>query len=321
MNLKKHFLPVGLMIAVAISLLFAGPGAFLKQSGLVPWLIVAIFLINGWQFRLREARLDARFARAFGAGALLTLVGGPILGLGTAKLFGLHSPLLLGLVVMAAMPTTLSSATVITFANGGNAAWALFMTVGFNLVGIFSIPFMLQRCLGHIDGLQISSGALLTKLMALVLLPFLAGLAARRLAPKPVDTHPLVAFIPSTCVILTVWASLSASREMLRALPPQLLPIIGLATLAVHLLLLMAASGLGRTLKLKSAERMALAFTASQKTMPVALSVLTALGADSGPAVLVCLIFHFLQLLGDSFIASHLACPSTAPQQAAQAEC
>ena len=54
-------------------------------------------------------------------------------------------------------------------------------------------------------------------------------------------------------------------------------------------------------------EWLALLFTASQKTLPIAVGVLALLDQAVGVAIVACIIFHFMQLLIDSVIASRMA--------------
>lgn len=69
-------------------------------------------------------------------------------------------------------------------AVGGNTALALLLTVGSNLLGIFTMPFVLCAVLGAGGGaVQISPGPLLRSLLKTILLPLLAGAAARALVP------------------------------------------------------------------------------------------------------------------------------------------
>ena len=62
-----------------------------------------------------------------------------------------------------------------------------------------------------------------------------------------------------------------------------------------------------RLLTLGRRERNAYLFVTSQKTLPVAISVISIIATDNALALVPCLLFHFIQLFFDSFVASHLA--------------
>ena len=74
-------------------------------------------------------------------------------------------------------------------AVGGNAALALLLTVGTNLAGIFTMPFMLCWLLDTGgSAVALSPGPLLRSLLKTILLPLLVGAGSR-------------AFIPGACII------------------------------------------------------------------------------------------------------------------------
>ena len=69
-------------------------------------------------------------------------------------------------------------------AVGGNAALALLLTVGTNLVGIFTMPYVLCWVLGAGNSaVSLAPGQLLRSLMRTILLPLLIGAAARAFIP------------------------------------------------------------------------------------------------------------------------------------------
>ncbi|MFW6155047.1 MAG: bile acid:sodium symporter [Planctomycetota bacterium] len=306
---KRLFLPTGLVVAIAAALAVPLPGGVVEALGkLRPWLVVTIFLINGYQTRLGDTPRGWTFPLTFAVVAVLTLGAGPWLGRGVAELYGLEAAVMLGLVVMASMPSTLSSGIVLTEVAGGNALWALMLTVGLNILGVFTIPFMLVWAAPQASGeaaVAIESVPLLMKLMLWVLVPFVAGASIKRLADGKA-LHPAMAYIPSTCVILTVWISCMMKRTDLLSLDLLSLGLMGAAALTTHLVLMGGCLGASFPLRLNPGQRRAMLFLGSQKTLPVALGVLTALSAVGAEAFIVSIVFHFLQLLTDSFIAAHL---------------
>lgn len=310
--MKGLFLPAGLILSFISAWFIPEPGTTLKELGLIPWMVITIFLINGYQTNLKEIPRDRSFFSALIFGGIISLIIGPLIGLGVAEIFALPAGLALGLIVKATVPPTLSTCIVMTQLTNGFPLWALVMTVTLNIVGVFTIPFMLGMTLGGSTEITISPLPLLQKLMFLVLLPFIIGLAVKKLSlinPKQI----LLQYLPSSCVILTVWMALSESHEVLLNLSlPILLKIAG-AALAVHLTLMALSLLASLILKLEPAARLAMLFTISQKTLPVAVSVLTALNLDIpiGEAVLVCVTFHFLMLFTDSLIAPKLKLASS----------
>lgn len=69
-------------------------------------------------------------------------------------------------------------------AVGGNTALALLLTVGTNLAGIFTMPFVLSAILGTgASAIHIDPAPLLRALIETILVPLLAGMAARAFIP------------------------------------------------------------------------------------------------------------------------------------------
>ncbi|NVK40925.1 MAG: bile acid:sodium symporter [Oceanospirillaceae bacterium] len=297
------FLPLGLCVAIAVALLWPGPGLWLNELDLLPALVALIFLINGLQTRTASLRVEPRFGRTFAVAFLINLLLSPLLGWLIVRHAGLDDSLGLGLLVMALVPPTLSSCIVLTGVAGGKTLWALLLTLGLNFLGILTVPLLLGALVG--SSIELSPWPLLFKLLQIVLLPFVLGLLLRPLCGALAAARWL-GLVPTLCVIASVWVTLSASQQSLLQLSLPALVYLGLLVLLLHVALLALSALSAPLLKLDPAERSALLLTASQKTLPVAVSVLVGLGSSTGVAVISCILFHFLQLLLDSFLAPRL---------------
>lgn len=300
---KRLFLPLGLLLAVGAALLIPGPGAAMRAGGLIPFLVATIFLINGHVvcFTLNS---PSRAMLGFSVFvAVLTLLGGPALGTLGAHYFGLSTAMTLGLIVMSAMPPTLSSGIVITEIADGNVVLALALTIGINLAAILVVPVTVGIALTTQTQIVVPVLPLLMKMLLYVLLPFAVGSLLRRCLGKQAVSNWLK-LVPSSCVILTVYAALSSSREVLLSTSRSALLAGTAAGAMVHVTLMLIIVASGRLSRQSSSELKAFAFVGSQKTIPVALTVLVAIDHATGEPVLACLLFHFFQLLLDSALAS-----------------
>ncbi|PLX62375.1 bile acid:sodium symporter [Sedimenticola selenatireducens] len=304
--MSGYFLPVGLLLAFLTAWLAPEPGRLLQQAGLVPWMVVTIFLINGYQTVLSQMPLSGKLWTTALIAVLINLLISPFLGLAAASLLALPSAAAIGLIVTATVPSTLSSGIVMTQLAEGDGIKALFLTILLNLLGVFTIPFLLPVVLENAGSLDLSPWPLLKQLLIIVLLPFVLGMLGRRilqLSPR----HWLIRYLPSSCVVVTVWMSVSASSETLKEIS---LPLIGgmiVAALLLHGALLLLCLGSRHLYQPQRGEWIALLFTASQKTLPVAVGVLAALNQPIGVALVACILFHFMQLLVDSMLAARLA--------------
>lgn len=301
---KKQFLPVGLILAIAFALLVPRPGQVIKDVGSIPYLIMVIFGINGYQVSFSLTAFNRRLFSSFACLILTSLILAPFLAMVISSLLSLSSSLALGLIVMSAMPTTLSSGIVITQSAGGSNLWALLFTMGLNFVGIITIPLMLSQCLSASAQVDIDVIKLFFKLLTLVFIPFAIGHGLKRVLPT-LPYQAVINYIPSVCVILTVLASMSSSRHQLLGSSFATLALMVMCSILIHVTLLVLHGFLGKWLKLQTPERKAFVFIGSQKTLPIAISVLASLQTEVGLALLVCIVFHFLQLLMDAKLASH----------------
>ena len=83
--MNSYFLPVGLLLAFALAWLSPEPGATLQRWGLIPWLVVGIFLVNGYQTDLKALPKGRSILIATLIGFLISLVISPFVGLAAAS--------------------------------------------------------------------------------------------------------------------------------------------------------------------------------------------------------------------------------------------
>ncbi len=119
-------------------------------------------------------------------------------------------------------------------------------------------------------------------------------------------------YLPSSGIIILVWMTVSRYAAPIKQQSWATLLTLASACLLVHVLLLLASWGVTRLLRLPAGRAKALVFVASQKTLPLALAVLLLLPvglvppAMRGAATIVCVIFHFSQIILDSLIAARV---------------
>lgn len=304
---KQFFLPLGLSAAIILALVFPGPGIEVKSWDLMREAVMLIFLINGLQSSLVFKDVNLKFFKAFLFLVLSSLLLCPFFGKWLANALGLPPDLALGLIVMSAMPTTLSSGLVVASVAGGSATWSMLFTMGLNLVGIFTIPFILAFAL-NTSTVHLSPWPLLVNLIQIVFCPYIIGSILRRSIQATEKYKIILAHLPTFCIILVAWTSVSVSADNILNMQLNFLLYSCLAVVLVHVLLLLLHYGSAKVLALNLPETKSFVILGSQKTIPIALSVLTALHLkQAGPAVMVCIMFHFLQLLIDSWLAARWA--------------
>lgn len=314
--MKPLFLPVGLVLAIAAGLAIPGLGQAVGAIRFGPLsaihiLVIVIFFISGYKLKPGNMAFGGTLAIVFVAAALINLLGGPLVAMGIQAALSLPLGVYVGLAAMSCVPPTLSSCIVISGNAGGDALLALVVNVALAFLGALVLPVTVGWCLDVGASIQIEVWSLLLKIVGLVVVPMVVGAAFKRYSRG--WTHGMLDYIPSLCVILTVWIVVSDKADELYQASAFLLLSMAAVALAVHLVLLAAAWMAGKALHLAHAVAIPLLFVASQKTLPLALTVLIALPdsrIDDGikaVAVLACIVFHFCQILLDSGIAGYLS--------------
>eukprot|EP00976_Prorocentrum_cordatum_P079422 1183539-Prorocentrum_minimum.AAC.7 len=102
-------------------------------------------------------------------------------------------------------------------AAGGNTALALGLTVGTNMLGIFTMPFVIAAVLGSGAGVNIDPAPFMANLAKTILAPVLIGALVRRQLPalrEWVDGHKkAVSMATSTLLITVPWAQSSCEAH------------------------------------------------------------------------------------------------------------
>ncbi|MBL4901541.1 MAG: bile acid:sodium symporter [Desulfocapsa sp.] len=301
--MKHLFLPLGLILAVTTGFFLPAGGIFLTDNNALKIILFSIFLVSGYQAGAKELTIDRKLLTLFLVASTISLFLAPFLGLLVSKLLNFPLHLAMGLIIISTVPPTISSGVVITEVSRGNTTLALFLTISLNLLGIFTMPFMLDFCLKAAGPIDIDQIALFYTMLFFVLLPFIIGKTTRSMRNK-IRVSSLWSYLNSSCVILIVYASISTSKYALLRLEPKDYMLILAGVTSVHILLLAINTYAGKILQLSPVDNKAMIFVTSQKTMALALAVLANIQFDTGNAIIVCLMFHFFQLFFDSFLAS-----------------
>jgi predicted Na+-dependent transporter len=303
--MSSRALPFFLALAAILGLAWPQAGRqaaswALPLWGLGGWVTVAIFAISGWHLDLAALR-GRPWVRSSLAGMGLNLLLGPLLG---AALIALLPPgwigpdLLLGLAIMASVPTTLNTGLSIAISGGGDLGLAVLLTSLVTAVSAFVLPWTLPALLPGAGGLH--SAALFQQMLFQVLLPLALGQWLRRRWPAPAA----LLWLPPLGVALSVW--LAVSRHQGPLPDAAWLGTAALLFVALRGGLHGAALGLAARLKLSAPERRSFVIVGSQKSLVLAGGLLAQLpaGFDSrlGGAAFFCVIYHLAQAFWDSLL-------------------
>jgi len=300
--LARAWLPVAIVMAAAAGLAWPAPGLWLADVRASSWLVPVVML-------LVSLRVPGR--------RLLEVVRHPLALLGSLALtFGLFPPVALGwqallgpstdeartaLVILAAQPSTLATAAVLTQLAGGNAALAVVCTVVSQLVSVVATPWILALYVGH--AVPVDAWALTLELSRSVLAPVLLGQLLRPLVAPWVERRSGVLSVVAESVIVSfVLMGFATTRAELFATP--LLAGLVLATVvAVHATMLAVSAAVGLLLRLDGAGRIGFTLAASQKTVAAGILVWQTGFANNPLGPLYVVLHHLLQTVADAILA------------------
>lgn len=278
--------------------------------------VLLIFFLTGLTLRIGElrrglasTRLHA-FALAFG----FVCVPAVAVALRSALAGVVRAEILQGVVVLAIMPTTITSCVVFTTLARGNVAGAVFSSIASNLAGVAVSPLLFGLLVAPHTGTAVDWSQLVT-ILELIVAPLIAGVLARRPLARVVEARrgylPVASSGALLLIVFLAFTSAFAPASPLRAWSAAELTAPLLLIAALHGCLLGAAwlgSGWAR---LGEADRRAALFVAPQKTVALGLPLLhvffAAQPALAGIMSIPLIFYHPLQLLVAGALAGRLA--------------
>jgi sodium/bile acid cotransporter 7 len=312
-TLKKNWFMIGLVgvatLAVAdVSGVTVSAGLWLKSHHGPDLVITLIFFLSGLALDTRQIR--AGFADYQGTLLALAIIfiAAPLAAL-LFSLLPLQTGIIIGLLLVAAMPSTLSSGVVMTGSAGGNMAHALLITIIANSLAVLTIPVTLGLLLSlsgdsrviHIDQLPI-----MIKIAKLVLLPLILGLLVRNKAGAIVQpVLPYTSLCNQIGILSVVWMGSCQGREAIVASLGSVLPVIAV-TFCFHLVMILLGLATTRTLNIGKGRRESLILMGGQKTLPLSIILQVSLFPEYGLALVVCVLHHITHLAMDAFLVQYL---------------
>lgn len=149
----------------------------------------------------------------FGVGCQFLIM--PFLGFALARAFGLETGLAVGLILVSCCPGGTAS-NVVTYLARGNLALSVLMTMTSTLAAIVLTPLLTGWLAGkYVDVDRLN---LFLNMLAVVLVPVMAGVVIHRAFPKFVrHVTPWSPLLSVAIIVLIVGGIVGASKELIRA--------------------------------------------------------------------------------------------------------
>ena len=297
----------------------AGLGGFLPATGAGLEVVkVAAMVTIGLLFFLYGARLSTaetlrnlRHWRLQLAILATTFVVFPLAGLAVRLLPDSVLPdgLAAGVLLLCLVPSTIQGCVVYTRIAHGNSAAAVVSASTSNLLGVFLVPLYVALLMGA--DTQVDGGSVL-RIVGQLFAPFLAGQLLRPVIARWVERNdPWLKPFDRSTILLVVYVAFSEGTEadVWTAVPPSSFAIVAGVCAVLLALALGWTTLLGRWLRFARADRVALLFCGSTKSLASGLPMVAVLfpGATAALVVLPLMIYHQLQLLTSTVLAERLA--------------
>eukprot|EP00242_Pyramimonas_sp_CCMP2087_P003011 CAMPEP_0198228728 /NCGR_PEP_ID=MMETSP1445-20131203/113750_1 /TAXON_ID=36898 /ORGANISM="Pyramimonas sp., Strain CCMP2087" /LENGTH=413 /DNA_ID=CAMNT_0043909147 /DNA_START=295 /DNA_END=1536 /DNA_ORIENTATION=- len=320
----KHFLPLALLTAITLALVWPDPGTEIGSWKVGSFKVVqtfnvcTIFFVSGMSLKTQEIKeaLRAYPAMIYGFVAILGLT--PLVGFLPLEIPFQPKEFRVGLAIFCCVPTTLTSGVTLATQAKANTVLALMLTVGTNLLGIVTVPFMMGLVLNGAD-VSLDALDLLFKLGLTIFLPLAVGKVFRdsvaAVPPFMMANKVLMGFVNNGSLAFVVFQVASRSADSITSVPAdRIFPVIA-AGVCLHGIYFafngVVTEGLQRAGLISWKERKAVWLLTSQKTLPVSMTILTYLSEEDvgnhGLIAVPMIVGHLSQLFIDAYIAGKWA--------------
>ncbi|KAG2453576.1 hypothetical protein HYH02_001794 [Chlamydomonas schloesseri] len=293
----ENYLVIAFAVALTFALAYPVPGSYLVRITVLGNVHIIqeinmfiVFFISGLALNTTELK------KAMARESLPTVIFGwvmisivtPILGFAMREIPLTPPAFSVGLTIFCLVPTTLGIGIALVRSCKGNEAIALLLTVGTNMLGVFLMPPWLRFLFLNYDAgisLNINIPDLLVKLSITILVPSIIGKALRDLV-KPVEEfakkyRTALSMLSTTNLAFIVWQTLSGARNLLFEQRAGMIVSVIVLAAAIHVFYLIVNYLLVKfAFKPPIKEFVAVVIMASQKSAPVAVTVISYVTSD-----------------------------------------
>lgn len=217
-----------------------------------------------------------------------------------------------GFFYLAVLPSTISSSVALTSLARGNVPAAIFAASLSSLIGVFLTPLAVAWYVSS-GGHAIALGPVFLKVLLLVVAPIVAGQLLHRPLLGWSARHASKVKLADRLIILAIVLNSladAAGGGIWAHDGPKLLTIIAVTSIALFGIVFVILWGASAALGFSLADRIACTFCGSKKSLATGIpmaAILFGRGPATGLIVTPIILFHFLQLVIVSIIASRVA--------------
>lgn len=310
---KPDPLIVLIILAVILAVIAPARGDFAEIFGQLTNVAIAfLFFLYGARLSTQEALNGLKHWRLHLTILAFTFVVYPLIGIALRPLTAFIShDMYLGILFLTLVPSTVQSSVAFTSIAKGNVAGAIVSASTSNLVGVLITPALIMLLMGTGGGVHIDT-SVFGEIALLLLAPFILGQLTRRWvgkfaqskATKVVDRGSIAMVVYSAFskgVVDGIWSSISIW---------ELAFLVAFAAILVAFMLWLTKK-VSEKLGFKRADTVAIEFCGSKKSLatglPMASVIFASGGTSLGLLILPLMIYHQVQLMMCSWLASRYA--------------
>ena len=305
--LSNYWFFIGIAIVSGVAFNFPVIGIQIKQWHLLKAGIFIAFLITGLQMETGAIINEIRNFKPISAAIFSSLVLVPILVYGLGNFFLKNNPdFWVGICIIAVVPVTIASGTVLTEIGRGNIPLSLFICVATNFLSIFTIPVTLNLLLHFGHSIDLPMLKMIKSLFMIVMLPTLLGQILRikiSTAIAPFKKH--FSIFSQLIVLLIIFNAVASSADRIYPLGVKIM-FMFLFMILLHGIILLMNFAISRLIRLNRPSTTAFTIHTSQKTLTVCYIVWAGYFSASFPLALIpAIAYHLTQMMMDTILAHH----------------
>jgi len=251
---------------------FGQEAAFINSVG-IPWVLRLVMIGLGLSLTLVDFKRVIVFPKAAALGLTAQLVGLPLTAFVLAILFGAPPAIAVGLVILAACPSGVTS-NAYSFAARADVPLCVTLSAITSVVTVFTIPLLIDLALriffDQSQLAELSARNMLLNLMSFTLLPLGIGMALRAVFPGPAEraVEPIRKAVLYLMMLVLLLGVLSSYQDIL-----DYFAVAGALVLAMNLLTMGFGFGLAKLFKLPMTQVVTITFEVGVQNLALSFAI------------------------------------------------
>jgi len=243
------------------------------NSEVIPWVLRLVMIGMGLSLTVGDFKRVIVFPKAAGIGLVAQLLGLPLAAFGLAWLFGAPPAIAIGLVILAACPSGVTS-NAYTFAARADVPLCVTLSAITSVITVFTIPFLINLAMdafgdqGAVVALPVFN--MLRDLIGYTLVPLVLGMVVRALFPDFSQrlVEPIRKSVLYLMIGVLILGVVSSYEEIFAHFATA-----GLLVLSMNLLTMGFGFGLGKLFKLPVPQVVTITFEVGVQNLALSFAI------------------------------------------------